>query len=536
MAALLRHARCRYVRAVAQYDAGQMNATNQSSTPGRSRSTQTPAGGLSRQTSAMWQRLFRRFEGRSATLQAQIRDMLANAIIDGVIGPERALPSSRALASALGVSRVTVTLALQHLCDAGLLAARARSGYYVNPDRPATSLGPPAPVDGGDAAPPQWDTRLRLTPSAQRNIVKPPNWQSLPYPFIYGQFDATLFPVAAWRECAQESLHVGAIRGWAPDHIDRDHEPLIDQIQQRLLPARGIWAKRDEILVTAGAQQATFMLATLLVDADTTVGIEDPGYPDARNNFALRSRRIVPLPVDADGLVVDVALARCRYVYVTPSHQCPTTVTMPLARRQQLLEAAQTHDVVLIEDDHESELNHAGRPTAALKSLDSAGRVIYLGSLSKTLAHGLRLGYVVAPAALIAELRALRRLIMRHPPTNNEHTAARFIAHGHHESTVRRLNAAYRERARTLRAALQRHAPTLRCTEAHGGSALWVAAGARVDTRVLAERARERGIVIEPGDVFFASEKPPRQFMRLGYSSIPADRIDAGVRELARLL
>lgn len=525
-----------------------MKPADQSSASGRPRSRKrddghganAPAGGLSRQSSAMWLRLFRRFEGRAATLQAQIRDMLANAIIDGVIGPERALPSSRELAAALGVSRVTVTLALQHLCDAGLLAARARSGYYVNPDRPAARVDLTGPVEAPDAAAsaaaPRWPARLKLAPSAQRNIVKPHDWQSLPYPFIYGQFDASLFPVAAWRECAQESLHVGAIRGWAPDHIDRDHEPLIDQIQQRLLPARGIWARRDEILVTAGAQQATFMLATLLVDADTAVGIEDPGYPDARNNFALRTRHIVPLPVDGDGLVVDAAVSACRYVYVTPSHQCPTTVTMPLARRQQLLELAQAHDVVLIEDDHESELNHAGRPTAALKSLDHAGRVIYLGSLSKTLAHGLRLGYVVAPAELIAELRALRRLIMRHPPTNNEHTAARFIAHGHHESYLRRLNAAYRERARALREALQRHAPALSCTESHGGSALWVTAGARLDTRALAARARERGIVIEPGDVFFAGEKAPRHHLRLGYSSIPVDRIDAGVRELARLL
>ena len=483
----------------------------------------------------MWPRLFRRFDGRASTLQAQVRDMLAHAIHDGLIGGGAALPSSRALAEALGLSRVTVTLALQQLVDAGIVVSRPRSGCYVAPDAQPARL--PLQAAGRAEPPPlDWTHRLRLQPSRQRNIRKPADWQRQPFPFIYGQFDPTLFPVAAWRECAQESLHLGAIRQWAPDHIDRDHEPLVEQIQQRLLPARGIWVRREEILITAGAQQATFLLATLLVDADTAVGIEDPGYPDARNIFALRTQQVIRLPVDDEGLVVDGRLARCRYVYVTPSHQCPSTVTMPLARRQQLLAAADAHDLVLIEDDHESELNHLGRPTAALKSLDGAGRVIYLGSLSKTLAHGLRLGYVVAPAPLIDELRALRRLILRHPPANNQHTAARFIAHGHHESFVRRLNGAYRERARVLRAALDQHLPQLACADSHGGSALWVQAPRDLDTRELARRALTRGIVIEPGEVFFGGERPPRHFVRLGYSSIPAERIEPGIRQLAALL
>ncbi len=482
----------------------------------------------------MWPRLFRRFDGRAATLQAQVRDMLAHAIHDGLIGADTPLPASRTLAQAIGVSRVTVTLALQQLVDAGIVVSRPRSGCFVAPDAQPTRVAQPAARrDSGGL---DWSGRLHISPSRQRNIRKPADWMQQPYPFIYGQFDASLFPVAAWRECAQESLHLGAIRAWAPDHIDHDLEPLIAQIQQRLLPARGIWARREEILVTAGAQQATFMLAQLLVDRDTVVGVEDPGYPDARNNFALRTPQILRLPVDGDGLVVDERLARCRCVYVTPSHQCPTTVTMPLERRQALLAAAHAHDLVLIEDDHESELNHLGRPTAALKSLDADGRVIYLGSLSKTLAHGLRLGYVVAPAPLIEELRALRRLIMRHPAANNAHTAARFIAHGHHESFVRRLNVAYRERAAALRDALTRHAPQLSLVDSHGGSALWVRGPRGLDTRELALRALAQGIVIEPGDVFFGSDRPPRNLMRLGYSSIPLDRIEPGVRRLARLL
>ncbi len=485
----------------------------------------------------MWARLFKRVDNGN-NLQARIRDMFTYAVHEGLLEPGAALPSTRQLADELGVSRLTVTLALEHLCDIGLTESRPRSGHYVCQDalRGRAQQSATQRAETSAARAPQWESRLKLHPSAQTNIHKPSNWQSLPFPFIYGQFDADLFPLAQWRECAMESMHVGAIRSWAPDHIDRDHEPLIDQIQQRLLPARGIWARRDEILVTAGAQQATFLLAQLLIGPRTVVGIENPGYPDARNNFLLRTAKVRALPVDEEGVVIGKALTRCRYVYVTPSHHCPTTVTMSLARRQSLLDLVERHDIVVIEDDHESELNFLSQPTAALKSLDSSGRVIYLGSLSKTLAHGLRIGYLVAPAPLIAELRALRRLMLRHPATNNEHTAALFIAHGFHETLVRRLNTAYRERARVLQQSLDDCLPQARYQQAQGGSALWVALPAGNDTRELAQRALEHGIVIEPGAVFFGGTCPPTHYMRLGYSSIAVDRIAQGISELAALI
>ena len=485
----------------------------------------------------MWPRLFRRFETSASTRQGQLRDMLVHAITEGFLLPGQVLPSSRLLAESLGLSRTTVTLALQALVDKGLLVGRARSGFFVGGQLQATYLGArqragtPAPAGGV-----RWPDRFKLLPSAQRSIRKPADWQQQPYPFIYGQFDASLFPSADWRECVIESLQTRNLRRWAPDHIDRDDDSLVEQIHRRLLPARGIWAGRDEILVTSGAQQATFLLATLLVGANTHVGIENPGFPDARNNFALRTRHVKPLRVDEQGLVPGAGLAGCQYVFVTPSHQCPTTVTMPLARRQELLARAERDDFIVIEDDHESELNFSGHPTPALKSLDAQSRVIYLGSLSKTLAHGLRLGYVVAPAELICELRALRRLVMRHVSTFNQQIAAHFIAHGHLDAYVRRLNLAYRERAGVLQAALARHVPGLRAEAAQGGSALWLHAGAGVDTRELAERLYRLGVVVEPGDVFFSGTRVPKHFLRVGYSSIGADRIDAGVRLLAREL
>ena len=495
-----------------------------------------PMTRTARTSDLMWLRLFRRFDGRASTLQGQLRDMLVHALMEGHLAPGAALPSSRLLARQLGLSRTTVTLALQALADKGLITARPRSGCFAG-----EQIAPFAGARQRAAAPAAtagvgWRQRLQLRPTAQRNIEKPGDWQQQPYPFIYGQFDASLFPFRDWRACALESLQARSVRRWAPDQIDRDDDALVDQIHRRLLPARGIWADRDEILVTSGAQQATFLLATLLIGPATHVGIESPGYPDARNNFALRTAHVHALRVDAAGLTLGAALSRCDYVYVTPSHQCPTTVTLPLARRHALLERAARDDFIVIEDDHESELNFSGQPTPALKSLDTGQRVLYLGSLSKTLAHGLRLGFVVAPAELIRELRALRRLMLRHIAGNNQQAAASFIAHGHHEAYLHRLNSVYRDRAAALRAALGRHAPTLAAAPAQGGSALWASAPRHVDTRRLAERLYRQGVVVEPGDVFYPGSTPPRNRLRIGYSSIALERIDEGVKLIAREL
>ncbi|MEO5695864.1 MAG: PLP-dependent aminotransferase family protein, partial [Burkholderiaceae bacterium] len=287
------------------------------------------------------------------------------------------------------------------------------------------------------------------------------------------------------------------------------------------------------ILVTGGAQMACHLLAQVLIDRDTVVGIEDPGYPDARNNFELRTAKVTALAVDEHGLVPSPKLGRCDYVYVTPSHQCPTSVTMPLERRHQLLTLARRKNVVLFEDDHESELNFSGRPLPALKSLDADGRVIYLGSLSKTLAHGLRLGFVVAPAELIRELRAMRRLMVRHVPSNNAHIASLFIAQGHHDAFIRKLNVTYRERREVLLDALATWLPDCSVSVAHGGSGAWVRGPASLDSAALAQACEARGVLIEPGAVFFARPGTARRnSFRMGYSAIPSAAIEAGVREM----
>ena len=488
-----------------------------------------------REVSTVWARLFTRFASTSGTRQEQVRSTLVHGILAGFVPPDTAVPPSRALAALLGVSRNTVALALQSLVDHGFLVARARSGLFVNPDILESQAGAAAASPAAAIAL-RWARRFRTVASAQRNIVKPADWQSFRYPFIYGQFDNSLLPIADWRECEKQSVHVKAMRAWSRDHISNDPEPLVQQIQQRLLPARGIWAARDEILVTAGAQMAVYLLSQVLLDRRSAVGIEDPGYPDARNTFELRARSVTALPVDEHGLKLGADVLACRYVYVTPSHQCPTTVTMPIERRRELLEAARTHDLVVFEDDHESELNFSGRPLPALKSMDSEGRVIYIGSLSKTLSHGLRIGYLVAPSELIRELRAVRRLVMRHPPANNAHAAARFIAQGYHEAFIRRLNATYRARRHVLLDALSEFLPQHAVSPAIGGSAVWVRTPRGIDTDKLARAAAAASILIEPGSVFFARAPRSCRHFRMGYSAIPEPQIRDGVRQLAHVL
>ncbi|MDE2288199.1 MAG: PLP-dependent aminotransferase family protein [Burkholderiales bacterium] len=495
----------------------------------------------SRLSSVLWNQLFQLSAHSGMSLQGQIRQMLVSAILDEQLQPGVPVPSSRELADQLNVARNTVVLAYQQLVDEGYLIARERRGYFVNADMLQGRVARPADAPAPRVAPerpggPAWEPRFMSRPSRQRNIVKPSDWQKYEFPFIYGQFDPALFPTADWRECCMKALSVMEIRDWAPDMIARDDESLIQQVRTRVLPRRGVWANADEIVLTNGAQQALYLVADLLMSPRTTVGMENPGYPDARNIFSMRTPRLVGFPVDEGGLPVSATLGECDYVYITPSHQCPTTTTMPLERREALLALAEKKDFVLIEDDYESENNFSGTPNPALKSLDRNNRVIYVGSLSKSFAPGLRLGYIVAPAELVSELRALRRLMVRHPSAFIQRSFALFLSLGHHDALLRRLAHAYSQRAEALGEALRRHLPEARFVPLAGGASCWVQGPAGLDASLLARQAESHGILIEPGDVFFMGDHPQRDCFRLGFSSIRVDRIDAGIERLGALV
>jgi GntR family transcriptional regulator/MocR family aminotransferase len=494
-------------------------------------------GGRVRAGRARWEGLFQLDPAATGSLQSQIRRMIASAIAGRHLMPGDPVPSSRELSEILGVARNTVVLAYQQLVDEGLLVSHERSGCFVSPDAETgwAADAPARPAPTPSARAPDWTRRLTHDLSAQRNITKPQHWQKHPYPFVCGQFDPALFPLADWRECSRMALGVTEVRDWAPDLVDGDDPLLIEQLRTRILPRRGVFAAPDEIMVTIGAQQALFILAELLITRRTSLGMEDPGYPDARNIFARRTPNVVPLPLDQEGLIVGEGVAECDLVYVTPGHQSPTTATMPAGRRRALMQLASEQDILFIEDDYEIETSFAGRPEPALKSQDPEGRVLYVGSLSKTLAPGLRLGYMVAPAPVIRQARLLRRLMVRHPALNNQRAVALFLSLGHHDALLNRMIHVLKLRSAILAQALDRHMPGYERQGGEGGSSFWLRGPEDLDARRLAAAALEEGIVIEPGDVFFIDEPAGRSCFRLGFGSIAQERIEPGIAKLAKL-
>lgn len=485
-------------------------------------------------STVQWATLFQLPEQPALSLQGRLRLAVVQAILDGRLGEGAPLPSSRELAALLGLSRNTVTSAYLQLMDEGFLDARPRSGVFVAKDAKPLSVQQAKPLSGMGGLPdtaPAWGARVLRSLVDQPTLSKPDRWRDYPYPFVYGTYDPQLFPTEDFRECCARSLARSQLPHWTPDFETDDVPDLIEQIRTRLCPKRGVFALPSEIMVTVGTQHAYYLLAELLFDQNTRVGLEEPGHPHARNSFSLRQPTWVEVAVDDEGLVVD-ALPALDYLFVTPSHQSPTTATLSLERRQRLLRKAELQDLVIIEDDYEAENLYEGTPMPALKSLDKTGRVIYIGSVSKSLSPALRLGYIVAPRALIKELRAIRHAMVRHPSAFLQHAYALFLSLGHHESHARRVNKAMQERLALAAAALREHLPDFEFTLPQGGASIWVRAPAWVDASELSLMARSHGVLIEAGDVFFAKPPYPCPYFRLRLSSIAAGQIAAGIRAL----
>lgn len=488
-----------------------------------------------------WAQLFRMpAKSGGLSLQAGLRGCIVQAILTGKLTPGTALPSSRELAQLLVMSRNTVTAAYQQLTDDGYLETRLRSGVFVAPNaRPlmvdlALARNDPfrGPLTHTDVAP-DWRARVLRSRSQDRRLTKPARWQDYPYPFVYGASDDKNFPIEGFRECCALTISRAQLPEWTHDLESADVAHLITQIRQRLLPARGVFALPEEILITSGSQQAYTLLAEALFDTTTRVGLEEPGHPHARNSMAARAPRFTGIEVDEEGLVVD-GLPDLDYVFVTPSHQSPSTHVMSLERRQWLLRKAELQDFVIIEDDYEAENLYEGAPMPALKSLDQTGRVIYIGSISKSLSPALRLGFIVASRELVAALRQTRHAMLRHPSAFLQHAYAMYLSLGHHETHARRVNAEMLQRLARVGEALQRHLPAFRFQLPRGGASLWVQAPAHIDSAELARVAQQFGVLIEPGEVFFMQAPKPCAFFRLRISSIGLGQIDAGIAALAR--
>ena len=464
------------------------------------------------------------------TLQARIQQMVAQGILAGRFRPGERLPSSRKMAAHLGVSRITVTLAYTELLSNDYLTSRGRSGYYVSDNAPEPPKFPPqAPRE--DAV--DWSRAIGQRFTGGVTPTKPMDWARYRYPFIYGQTDPTLFDHANWRLCALQALGQKDFSALTSDYYDQDDQKLIEFIARNTLPRRGIIARPEEILVTMGAQNALWLTAQVLLTQRRTAAIEDPCYPALRDILTQSRCHLAPVSVDHDGLRPDAIPVGTDVIFATPSHQSPTATTMSLPRRKALLGRARDLDALIVEDDYEFEMSFQSAPSPALKSLDTDGRVIYVGSFSKSLFPGLRLGYLVGSEPFIKEARALRASVLRHPPGHIQRTAAYFLSLGHYDAQIRKMSKVLNRRRGMIERAIDEHNLTIAGQGSFGGSSLWMRAPDNVDTEDLALVLQDEGVLIEPGRPFFSGENPARNFFRLAYSSIPSERINKGIEIIA---
>lgn len=469
------------------------------------------------------------------SLQMQLATSIISMILDTRAQPGTRLPSSRKLAGHLGLSRLTVTLVYQDLVVQGYLEAVPRSGVMVSACVPQRRIGPvQAPVTADK--PIDWGDWLPRDFSGRRQIRKPRDWRSYRYPFIYGQVDPGLFDHAAWRDCARRALGAREFTGLADDQLSQDDPLLLDYIRKNTLPRRGISARSEEILITLGAQNAIWIAVQLLARPDRCAVIEEPGFPDFATALDYARMPIHYMSTDARGLDPMRLPADVGLVMATPSHNIPEGTTLSLERRRALLDLANARDFLIVEDDYEYEMSFLEAPSPALKSLDGAGRVIYVGSFSKSLFPGLRIGYMVAPEPFIREARALRAMMLRHAPGHMQRVTGYFLALGHYDAHVVRQREAFRRRREVLVAALQDTDFTIAGAARHGGSSLWVAAPGHLDSRALGHRLAQRSVLIEEGHPFFARPPDPCPLFRMGFSAIPEGQIAEGVRIMHEVL
>ncbi len=389
----------------------------------------------------------------------QIFDAIRAAILDGRLPPGTQVPSTRSLAAELHVARSTVVLAYEHLIAEGYLTGATGSGSFVARNLP--DLAPPSPRASAarqrGRAPGKRLVSSRAESYASAVIGAPFSNRS-PVPFRMGEPAVDLFPVKIWRQLYQRRWRV------TPHALMRygdpaGFRPLRQEIVDYLGAARGVKAAVEQVILVRGAQQGLDLAARVLLDDGDAVWMEDPGYLSTRATLTAAGCRVVPVPVDPEGMVVGAGQRRApaaRAAFVSPSHQYPLGVTMSLARRLELLDWARRAGAWIVEDDFDSEFRYAGQPQLALQGLDTDDRVIYVGTFSKTLFPALRLGYMVVPRDLVAAFRMARTLADYLSPTVEQAVVADFLAEGHFARHVRRMRTLYAARQEALVAAAER--------------------------------------------------------------------------------
>jgi GntR family transcriptional regulator/MocR family aminotransferase len=459
-------------------------------------------------------------------LAGEIYRSVRGAILDGRVRRGERLPATRELAVQLGVSRTTVAAAYDRLISEGYATARVGSGTFVEAgDQPVD-----APPDGARPA-------RTLTPRAI--------WESIPLPTVFdreaaydfraGLPDVRLFPFDTWRRLLARELRPAAV-GRGIYGSAAGHRGLREAIARHIGLSRGVRASADGIVVTNGTQQAVDIVARVLLGPRDRVAVEEPGYPLIRWLLDSLGARVATVPVDREGLVVDAIPPDTRLVYVSPSHQFPLGMSMSLARRRALLAWAQRHDAAIIEDDYDSEFRFGGRPIDALQTLDTSGRVIYVGTFSKTMLPTLRLGFAVLPASLWRAGQVAKHLADWHTSLPMQAALAHFIDDGLFARHVRRMRSVYQSRHELIVQSLdQTLASELEVVPSSVGLHLSALACGASHERIgrVVRRAEELGVACHPLSAF-AARDDTRPGIVLGYGAIAMDRIEAGLHRLGQ--
>lgn len=453
-------------------------------------------------------------------LHRQLYEALRRALLDGKLGAGERLPSSRDLAQDLDLSRNTVVAAINQLSVEGYLVSQVGSGTYVNDSVPRAAPRPAARTAQHAARLSRRGARLATTFNASQLEVQP---------FTPGIADFSAFPVALWQRLQNKHW-----RMTYPDMLDYSstggYAPLRRAVADYLRVFRSVQLDADQVLITSGTQQSLELCAQLLADHGDTVWVEDPAYWGAVKAFMATGLALHPVPVDEQGIVPRAADEDHppRLIYVTPSHQYPTGGVMSLARRHQLLACAAQHKAWVLEDDYDSEFRFSGPPLSSLEGLDKDGRVLYMGTFSKVLYPGLKLGYLVVPKALVESFRQAHYDLNRPGQMPLQAALAEFVEMGHFTSALRRSRQNYAERRQTLLEALR---PCLDDTArgsaqgafvsgAEQGLHLCLRLPQRVDDRALAHRLGQQGLTVRPLSAY-CLERSDLRGLVIGYGYAP---------------
>ncbi len=481
----------------------------------------------------------------STPLYRQLHERVRSAILLGQLTAGTRLPSTRALARELGVARNTVLLAYGQLLAEGYLESKVGYGTVVASTLPETllhlpgaALHPPAPAHEQVRHAPLSHRGMSFAhaPYIPRQLLTAEGQPLMAFRAGIPALDA--FPHKLWAQIVARR-----VRHSLPHlFVYQDpagYRPLREAIASHLGMTRGIRCTAEQVIIVAGAQGGLDLAARLLLDLGDAAWIEDPGYPGAHGALLGAGARLVPVPVDREGLVVAAGIARCphaRLASVTPSHQAPLGVTLSLARRLALLQWARQQSAWILEDDYDSEYRYAGRPLEALQGLDQANRVIYLGTFSKVLFPALRLGYLVVPPELVKAFMAARRFVDGHVSALEQAALADFMLEGHFTRHLRRMRTLYAQRRAAFVAEMQQHlGDMLEIQRSDVGMHLvaWLPPG--MDDQAAARRAAAHG-VDTVAISSFGMEPLQRGGLILGYAAVAEQEMREGVRRLAAAL